>query len=135
MLDVGCWEGHFLPSLLANYSIVCALDNDTASLMDRVSGTWTILQTARDLCVAEGFEPRRLFLAKADGTELPFRAGSYRQGPLNLIGYDYRRDEGVIRKHFWIRQRNFLPNRVFAWLSPTILLAGKAKLRYRTSCS
>jgi len=216
VLDVGCWEGHFLPSLLANYSTVCALDNDTASLVDRVRGKWTTLQTARDLCVAEGFQPYRLFVAKADGAALPFRTGSFdvvfcldtlpfvpdgsrnrfvaelrrvlktggtavitlpveigpslllrqilrhcsgawlddyspwefiralfyaprrttqRAGPINLIGYDYRRDEEVIRKYFRIQRRKFLPSNIFAWLSPTILLAGKAKLRYRTTCS
>jgi len=216
VLDVGCWEGHFLPSLLENYSTVYALDNDAASLTDRVPGKWTTLQTARDLCIAEGFQPHRLLLAKADGAELPFRDGSFdavfcldtlpfvphgsqdrliaelrrvlkaggtavitlpvemgpslllrqlmrlcsgawlddyspwelfsalfyaprpatrRQGPANLIGYDYRQDEDVIRKHFMIQRRKFLPNNIFAWFSPTILLAGKAKLRYRTTCS
>jgi len=28
-LEVGCWTGHFLPSLLANHAEVWAIDNDS----------------------------------------------------------------------------------------------------------
>jgi len=205
VLEVGCWQGHFLPSLLANYAEVWAIDNDSASLIPQVRDRWTTLQTAQDLCAMEGAQLRRLFLAKADGAALPFGSGSFdvvfcldtlpfvplprrpsliaevqrvlqrggtavfmlpvEMGPallireimrrrsgawrddyrrseliralvykprpegkgsslMNLIGYDYRPDEALIRQQFRIRRRCFLPSDLLKWLSPTLLLAG-----------
>ena len=43
--------------------------------------------------------------------------------PMNLIGYDYRPDEALIRQHFRIRRRRLIPNNLLKWLSPAILLA------------
>jgi len=37
---------------------------------------------------------------------------------------DFYRDEFLIREHFRIRQRRFLPSNLLRWLSPTLLLAG-----------
>ncbi len=203
-LEVGCWEGHFLPSLLANYAEVWAIDNDSASMITQVREKWTTLQMARDLCATEGSQLPRLFLAKADGAALPFYSSSFdvvfcldtlpfvpprnrllliaevqrvlrrggtavfmlpvemgptlllreimrwgsgawrddysrseliraffyaprpagkRSNPMNLIGYDYRPDEALIRQHFRIRRRRFIPSNLLKWLSPTILLA------------
>jgi len=76
-LDVGCWTGHFLPSLLSRYAGVWAVDNDSGSLIPQVRDRWTTLQLARDLCATEGCPLLRLFLAKADGAALPFRSCSF----------------------------------------------------------
>ncbi|MBZ5537606.1 MAG: class I SAM-dependent methyltransferase [Acidobacteriia bacterium] len=76
VLDFGCWEGHFLPSLLANYSQVWGVDNDRASAVETVPGTWTILQSARSLCLEETQCISHLRLVKADGRSLPIR-GSF----------------------------------------------------------
>ena len=203
-LEIGCWEGFFLPTLLLNYARVAAVDNDSASLVERTPARWTILQAARDLCVREIGDSCRLFVLKADAVELPFRNGSFhaafcldtlpfvmphkrgilvaemrrvlrpgspvifalpielgaglllrevlrklsgtwrdgytwreirqalfgkpaaiaeRSGPTNLIEYDYRRDERLIRSEFVLRQRKFLPCNTFRWISPTILLS------------
>ena len=43
---------------------------------------------------------------------------------MNLIGYDYRSDETLIRRHFPILRRRFIPSNLLRWLSPTILSAG-----------
>lgn len=77
VLDLGCWEGYFLPSLLQMYGNIWAIDNDSASLLDRLAEPWTILQVARDLCRAEGVDLHNLHLAKADGGRLPFRDASF----------------------------------------------------------
>lgn len=77
VLDFGCWEGHFLPSLLANYAEVWALDNDSSSLVERVTEGWTTLQSARDLCSNEGSSTSRLRLVKADGQRLPLRSDCF----------------------------------------------------------
>ena len=76
-LEVGCWEGFFLPTLLLNYSRVTAIDNDGCSLVERTPKWWTTLQAARDLCLQESRNVERLSLLKANGTELPFRDGSF----------------------------------------------------------
>jgi SAM-dependent methyltransferase len=77
VLEIGCWEGYFLPSLLANYSEVWAIDNDCASVVERITGSWTILQLARELCETESCSISRLRLTKADGRRLPFRDGLF----------------------------------------------------------
>jgi SAM-dependent methyltransferase len=77
VLDLGCWEGHFLPSLLASSEEVWAIDNDCASIIDRMPGRWTILQVARDLCRTEGLTLNNLFLTKADGVALPFQSKTF----------------------------------------------------------
>jgi hypothetical protein len=51
------------------------------------------------------------------------RPAGKRSNPMNLIGYDYRPDEALIRQHFRIRRRRFIPSSLLKWLSPTILLA------------
>jgi SAM-dependent methyltransferase len=206
VLDVGCWEGHFLPSLLDNYARVCAIDDDSASAVEYVPGKWTTLQSAKELCQAEGFPVARLLLAKADGAALPFLSGSFdsvfsldtlpfvpahhrdmflaelrrvlkvggkavftlpvemgvavmiremlrrccRSWPhayslkdflraifyvprqrmnrrvSNFIGYDYRQDEALIRRYFYIEHKHFLPATIFTWISPTVLLCASA---------
>lgn len=76
-LEFGCWEGYFLPSLLANYAQVCAVENDSASLVENIPGKWTILQSARELCAAESAALAHLQLVKADGERLPLRSESF----------------------------------------------------------
>jgi SAM-dependent methyltransferase len=77
VVDFGCWEGHFLPSLLGNYGHVVAIDNDRASSPDFIPGRWTILQAAFELCICEGSSTERLHLIKAEGRMLPLRSGSF----------------------------------------------------------
>ncbi len=50
VLDFGCWDGHFLPSLLKHFNDVWGVDDDSASVIDRVPGCWTTLNVARKLC-------------------------------------------------------------------------------------
>lgn len=71
-LDVGCWAGYFLPSLLRRFSEVWGVDNDSGSVVSEARGPWTILQIARTLCEAETGESRHLGLVKATGLALPF---------------------------------------------------------------
>jgi len=206
-LEIGCWEGFFLPTLLRNFARVAAVDNDSSSLVERTPRRWTILQAARELCLREGSDCRRLYLLKGDASRLPFQNGSFdaafcldtlayipaderrnliaelrrvlragspaiftlpielgagllvreilrklsgtwrdgytwremasalfgkqplianRSGPMNLIGYDYRTDERLIRSEFVMEQRRFLPCRALRWISPTVLLACRA---------
>ncbi|MBZ5552114.1 MAG: class I SAM-dependent methyltransferase [Acidobacteriia bacterium] len=77
VMDFGCWEGHFLPSLLANYHQVWGVDNDRASVVEEIPGTWTILQCARSLCSEESPSTSHLRLVKADGQSLPVRGGFF----------------------------------------------------------
>ena len=76
-LEIGCWEGFFLPTLLLNYSRVTAVDNDSCSLVERTPEWWTTLQAARELCLQERGNLHGLSLLKASGTELPFQDGSF----------------------------------------------------------
>jgi SAM-dependent methyltransferase len=77
VVDIGCWEGHFLPSLVDNYGEVWGVENDAASLIERLPSRWTILQAARELCAAEGIWPGRLYLTKTDARLLPFAGESF----------------------------------------------------------
>lgn len=72
VLDFGCWDGHFLPSLLENFEEVWGVDDDSASCVDALPSSSTILQIARTLCEAEVGSPRRFGLVKASGPRLPF---------------------------------------------------------------
>ena len=73
VLEIGCWQGHLLPTLLKHCSRVVAIDNDAASMIDVVGGFSTTLQLALNLCYAESADVSRLVVAKADGAELPCR--------------------------------------------------------------
>jgi len=77
VLEFGCWQGYFLPSLLKNYGEVWAVDNDACSLVEKVPEYFTTLQMARALCQAEAAAMARLRLIKADGSHLPFRRGGF----------------------------------------------------------
>jgi hypothetical protein len=46
------------------------------------------------------------------------RPAGKRSSPMNLIGYDYRPDEALIRQYFRIRRRRFIPSNLLKWLSP-----------------
>ena len=74
VLDLGCWEGHFLPSLLDNYDDVWAIENDCGSGVSDLPERWTILENAGELARAEGMQVERLHLVKADGASLPFQS-------------------------------------------------------------
>lgn len=77
-LEIGCWEGHFLPSLADRCSRVVALDDDSASLIDRLAGNcFTTLQSARSLCLAEGVALDHVALTRARSEELPCRSGAF----------------------------------------------------------
>jgi SAM-dependent methyltransferase len=76
VLDLGCWEGHFLPTLAAGCRHVVGIDNDDASLVERI-GAWTILESARALVRAESARFERIDLIRADGERLPLRGGSF----------------------------------------------------------
>jgi SAM-dependent methyltransferase len=71
VLEIGCWEGHFLPSLSSSCSRVIAVDDDSASLVERLPGRFTTLESARSLCASENTPLERLVLAKADAAHLP----------------------------------------------------------------
>jgi SAM-dependent methyltransferase len=76
VLDFGCWDGHFLPSLAARFSEVWGVDDDSGSVIDEVPGCWTTLQLAQRLCESElGDSPCTLI--KATGSALPFPAGYF----------------------------------------------------------
>jgi ubiquinone/menaquinone biosynthesis C-methylase UbiE len=74
VLDVGCWAGYFLPSLLCRFSEVWGVDDDSGSVVSQAEGHWTILQIAGDLCEAEAEKTRHLGLVKATALKLPFAA-------------------------------------------------------------
>jgi SAM-dependent methyltransferase len=207
-LEIGCWEGFFLPTLLSHYTRVTAVDDDSCSLVERMPSRWTILQTARELCRCESLKVDGLALLKANAIHLPFRNASFdavycvdtlpfvpsaeketligeiqrvlrpdcpvvftlpielgpglllreglrrvlgtwrdnytigdlfratlgypgqiamRSARTNLIGYDYRLDERLIRSAFTLKKHKFLPLNYFRWISPTVLLCGNAK--------
>src|SRR5262245_60771507 len=71
VLDFGCWDGHFLPSLLQHFDEVWGVDDDSASVVEMLANCSTILQTARRLCEFETGSITRLRLVKATGTALP----------------------------------------------------------------
>jgi SAM-dependent methyltransferase len=77
VLEIGCWEGHFLPSLLSRSSRVMAVDDDSASLVERLPGRFTTLASARSLCLSENAPLGRLVLAKADAVHLPCRKSAF----------------------------------------------------------
>ncbi len=77
VLDFGCWDGHFLPSLLKHFDDVWAVDDDSASILEALPSRSTILQVARDLCEAELGAGGRVGLTKASGFDLPFRGGDF----------------------------------------------------------
>ncbi len=77
VLEIGCWEGHFLPSLLARCFKVMAVDDDSASLVQHSPSCFTTLQSARSLCLTENTPLERLVLAKADAAHLPCRSGAF----------------------------------------------------------
>src|SRR4051812_44963313 len=68
VLEVGCWAGYFLPSLLLHFPEVWAVDDDSASVIDRVPEDSTILQVAEKLCTAELGTTSRLRLIRATAT-------------------------------------------------------------------
>src|SRR5688572_22821020 len=72
VLDFGCWDGHFLPSLLKHFSEVWGIDDDSASLVETVRGCWTILQVAQTLAESEVPTPLPPIVSKAQGEALPF---------------------------------------------------------------
>lgn len=72
VLDFGCWDGHFLPSLLENFGEVWGVDDDSASVLEILPSVSSILQVARNLCEAEADASERLHLVKATGSKLPF---------------------------------------------------------------
>jgi SAM-dependent methyltransferase len=76
-LEIGCWEGFFLPSLLFHYALVTAVDDDSCSLVERTPQHWTTLQSARELCGRESGDIDRLSLIKANAINLPFRDASF----------------------------------------------------------
>src|SRR3954467_15125758 len=71
VLDFGCWAGHLLPSLLRNFDEVWGVDDDSASTIETLPGSWTILQIARQLCEFELGPRPHLRLTKATGASLP----------------------------------------------------------------
>src|SRR4051812_14977989 len=73
VLDFGCWAGHLLPSLLKEFGEVWGVDDDSASTVETLPQSWTILQIARELCERELGPLRYLGLAKATGVSLPFK--------------------------------------------------------------
>jgi len=76
VMDFGCWDGHFLPSLVEHFSEVWAVDDDSGSVIDQVPGCWTTLQLAQQLWKCElGGHPDTLI--KATGSALPFSARSF----------------------------------------------------------
>lgn len=77
VLDFGCWEGHFLPSLLGNFREVWGVDDDSGSLVETLPSVSTILQVARKLCESEAGAAPRLGLVKATGVRLPFPTGYF----------------------------------------------------------
>jgi SAM-dependent methyltransferase len=72
VLDFGCWDGHFLPSLLKCFEEVWGIDDDSTSVIERLPNCSTILQVARRLCESEIGSISDLRLTKATGTALPF---------------------------------------------------------------
>jgi SAM-dependent methyltransferase len=76
-LEIGCWEGFFLPTLLLHYARVTAIDDDSCSLVERIPQRWTTLQAARELCVRERENIDGLSLLKANAINLPFRNASF----------------------------------------------------------
>ncbi len=77
VLDFGCWDGHFLPSLLANFREVWGVDDDSGSLVETLPGVSSILQVARKLCESETGAAPRLGLVQASGEGLPFSTGYF----------------------------------------------------------
>jgi ubiquinone/menaquinone biosynthesis C-methylase UbiE len=73
VLELGCWDGHFLPSLLNHFHEVWGVDDDSASVVEMLPGYWTILQLSRRLCESELGSVPRLGLTKATALALPFR--------------------------------------------------------------
>jgi SAM-dependent methyltransferase len=76
-LEIGCWEGFFLPTLLLHYDRVTAVDDDSSSLIERTPRWWTTMQTARELCRCECGSVDRLSLIKANAANLPFPDSSF----------------------------------------------------------
>ncbi len=79
VLEIGCWEGFFLPTLLLNYSRVAAIDNDSGSLVERTPERWTTLQSARDLCLRENVYFGRMWVLKASD-----RSSLDQSGPIRV---------------------------------------------------
>jgi SAM-dependent methyltransferase len=77
VLDVGCWAGYFLPSLLREFSEVWGVDDDSASVVHTTGSYWTILQVAHNLCEAELGSLSRPALVQATGSALPFVDGHF----------------------------------------------------------
>jgi SAM-dependent methyltransferase len=76
-MDFGCWAGYFLPSLSERFSEVWGVDDDSASVIDKLPDYWTILQVARRLCESHSSSSRQVRLTKATGLMLPFRDGYF----------------------------------------------------------
>jgi ubiquinone/menaquinone biosynthesis C-methylase UbiE len=56
---------------------VWAVDNDSASVLERTPDRWSVLQSARELCGVEVGHRDAVRLIKADATELPFPSGAF----------------------------------------------------------
>jgi ubiquinone/menaquinone biosynthesis C-methylase UbiE len=74
VLDFGCWDGHFLPSLAKHFGEVWGVDDDSSSCLETVPGCWTTLQIARRLSESEIGPFQQLVLTKASAPALPFRS-------------------------------------------------------------
>ena len=72
VLELGCWAGYFLPSLLKYFPEVWGVDDDSCSVLESAPGYSSILQIARKLCEAELGSTSGLHLTKATGSALPF---------------------------------------------------------------
>lgn len=75
VLEIGCWAGYFLNSLVRHFPEVWGVDDDSASVVEILPQYFTVLQIARELCRNEiGSVP---YLVKATGAGLPFTDGYF----------------------------------------------------------